>query len=102
SSLSLFLLGLMRIAPIVAIVPFFGTKVPSPVKMGLLIALTFVMLPHMALTTNTLVVFNLEFTLLCMKEFFIGLILAFFASVPFYMAESAGILIDFQRGSSAL
>jgi type III secretion protein T len=100
--LSLFLLGLMRIAPIVAMVPFFGSKVPGPVKMGLLIALTFIMLPHILLTSKSLVGFNAEFIALCFKELFIGVLLSFFASIPFYMAESSGILIDFQRGSSAL
>ena len=70
--------------------------------MGLLIALTFVLLPQIALTSKTLIAFDLYFTLLCLKELFIGFILAFFASAPFYMAESAGIIIDFQRGSSAL
>jgi type III secretion protein T len=100
--LSLFLLGLFRIAPIVALVPFFGARVPGPIKMGLLIALTIVMLPHIVLTSHTMVGFNSEFALLCFKELFIGILLAFFASVPFYMAESAGIVIDFQRGSSAL
>jgi type III secretion protein T len=100
--LSLFFLGLMRIAPIVAMVPFFGSKVPAPIKMGLLIALTFVMLPQIAVTSKTMAGFNAEFILLCFKELFIGLLLAFFAAIPFYMAESAGILIDFQRGSSAL
>ena len=100
--LSLFLLGLFRIAPIVAMIPFFGSKVPAPIKMGLLVALTFVMLPHIVTTSQTMVGFNLEFTLLSVKELFIGILLSFFASIPFYMAESAGIIIDFQRGSSAL
>ena len=92
----------MRIAPIVVMVPFIGSKTPGTIKMGLLIALTFVMLPHIALTSKGMVGFNVEFMLLCAKEFFIGMILSFFASIPFYMAESAGIIIDFQRGSSAL
>ena len=100
--LSLFFLGLMRIAPIVAMAPFFGSKVPAPIKMGLLIVLTFVMMPQIALTSKTMVGFNIEFVVLCFKELFIGLLLSFFAAIPFYMAESAGILIDFQRGSSAL
>lgn len=100
--LTLFLLGLMRLAPIVAMVPFFGSKVPGPIKMGLLIALTFILFPHIILTSKTMVGFNTEFIILCFKELFIGLLLSFFASIPFYMAESAGILIDFQRGSSAL
>ncbi|MBI3237034.1 MAG: EscT/YscT/HrcT family type III secretion system export apparatus protein [Chlamydiales bacterium] len=46
--------------------------------------------------------FNVIFICLLAKEFFVGIILAFFISIPFYMAESAGIFIDFLRGSSSL
>lgn len=99
---TLFFLGIMRLAPIVVLAPFFGAKLPAAVKMGLLVALAVVILPFMTLTTTRMVGFNSEYPILCMKEFFIGMILAFFASAPFYMAESAGIIIDFQRGSSAL
>jgi len=102
SLLTLFFLGLFRLAPIVAMVPFFGSKVPAPIKMGLLVVLTFIILPHVVLTSETMVGFNLEFMMLSVKELFIGILLAFFASIPFYMAESAGTIIDFQRGSSAL
>ncbi len=102
SSLSLFCLGMCRIAPIIALAPFFGSKTPAPVKMGLLIVLTVIFFPQMALTSKTMMGFNVEFILLCFKELFIGLILAIFVSVPFYMAETAGVLIDFTRGSSSL
>ena len=99
---SLFFLGMLRLAPIVVMAPFFGAKVPISVKMGLLVTLSLLILPYMFLTSKTLVGFNKDYTLLCMKEFLIGMILSFFVSAPFYMAESAGIIIDFQRGSSAL
>ncbi len=102
SALSLFVLGMMRIAPVIAMAPFFGSKTPAPVKMGLLIALSVIFLPHMALTSTTLIGFNTTFIILCVKELFIGFILALFVSIPFYMAESAGVTIDFQRGSSSL
>lgn len=102
STLSLFLLGMMRIAPVIAMAPFFGSKTPAPVKMGLLIALTVIFIPHLALTAKTMIGFNLEFIILCVKELFVGFILALFVSIPFYMAESAGVTIDFQRGSSSL
>lgn len=102
STLSLFFLGMFRIAPVISMAPFFGSKTPAPVKMGLLIALTVIFLPHMALTCKTMIGFNMEFILLCVKELFIGFILALFVSIPFYMAESAGITIDFVRGSSSL
>jgi type III secretion protein T len=102
SALSLFFLGLMRIAPVVSLAPFFGAKTPAPVKMGLLVVLTVIFLPHMAITSKTLIGFNIEYILLCMKELFIGLILAIFVSIPFFMAQSAGVTIDFLRGASSL
>jgi type III secretion protein T len=102
SALSLFFLGMMRIAPVISMAPFFGAKTPAPVKMGLLIALTIILLPHMAITSKTLIGFNFEFLVLCFKELFIGFVLALFVSIPFYMAESAGVTIDFLRGSSSL
>lgn len=100
--LALFLLGMMRIAPLLAMAPFFGARTPSPIKMGLLIVLTIIFLPQMAMTTTTLIGFNLTFIFLCVKELFIGFILAFFVTIPFHMAETAGITIDFLRGSSSL
>jgi type III secretory pathway component EscT len=70
--------------------------------MGLLIMLTLVFLPHIAVTSETFVGYNLTYILLCFKELFIGTILFFLSSVPFFIAESAGITIDFLRGSSSL
>jgi len=102
STLALFLLGMCRMAPIISLAPFFGSKTPAPVKMGLLIVLTVIFLPNIALTSKTIVGFNLEYILLCFKELFIGFVLAIFISIPFYMAETAGVLIDFTRGSSSL
>jgi type III secretion protein T len=102
SALSMFFLGMMRIAPVIAMAPFFGSKTPAPVKMGLLIALTVIFVPQIAITSKTLIGFNMTYIILCVKELFIGFILALFVSIPFYMAESAGVTIDFQRGSSSL
>lgn len=102
SALSLFLLGVMRLAPILALVPFFGSKTPAPVKMGLLLALVTVFFPHIAVTSTTFIGFNVDFIVLCIKEFFVGIILAVFASIPFFMAESSGVIIDFARGASSL
>jgi type III secretion protein T len=102
SAISLFFLGMMRIAPVISLAPFFGSKTPAPVKMGLLIVLTVIFLPHMAVTSKTMVGFDFNFILLCAKELFIGFILALFSSIPFFMAQSAGVTIDFLRGSSSL
>ncbi|MBS0620675.1 MAG: flagellar biosynthetic protein FliR [Verrucomicrobia bacterium] len=102
SVLNLFFLGLMRIGPIIAIAPFFGAKTPAPVKIAIATVFTLVFLPQMAMSATTFVPFNPAFLLLCAKELFIGFVLAFFATMPFYMAESSGVLIDFVRGSSSL
>lgn len=102
SALSLFLLCMLRLAPVIVLAPFFGTKTPSPVKMGLLLALTMIFFPHVAVTSKTFVGFNTEFSLLCFKEFFVGLVLAIFVSIPFFIAQTSGVIIDFVRGASSL
>jgi len=102
SLISLFFLGLFRMAPIVSLLPIFGSKLPGSVKIGLAIALTVVMLPHMLMTSQTAINFSTTYIGLCLKELLIGFILAFLASIPFHFAQTAGILIDFLRGSSSL
>ena len=84
--LSLFFLGLMRFAPIVSLAPFLGNKAPSTVKMGLLICLTLVFLPQIIMTSQTMVGFNFQYIALCFKELFLGFVLAFFITIPFYIA----------------
>jgi len=99
---SLFALCLFRLAPIVVLAPFLGSKLPSPVKMGMLISFSTVLVPHMAMTSQTLLDFNAAFILYAAKEVFIGFVIAFFVCVPFQFAQSAGVIIDFVRGSSSL
>ena len=100
--LSLFFLGVSRMIPIVMFAPFFGAKLPGGVKMGLAISITIILLPHMAVKSRTMLDFNNLYIGYIIKELFVGYILAFLVSVPFYIALSAGSLIDFLRGSSAL
>lgn len=102
SMLSLFFLALCRLAPVIAVAPFFGSKVPSGIKMGLLVAITVVMLPHIVMTSQTAIDFDTLYIALLMKELFVGVVLAVFISLPFYIAQSSGVLIDFQRGASSL
>ncbi len=102
SLLALLFLGLMRIAPIVTLVPFLGAKLPGGVKMGLAIALVAIMLPHLITSSTHALSFDMRYVGSLLKELFIGIILAFFGALPFYIVESSGNLIDFQRGSSSL
>ncbi len=99
---ALFLLSLIRMAPIVSFVPFFGAKLPSSTKMGLAIALTFIFLPQIVMTNKTDLALNGYYLVCVIKELFVGVLLAFLAGVPFLMLQSSGTIIDFQRGSSSL
>ncbi len=99
---SLFILSLFRLAPIIALAPFLGSKLPSPVKMGLMISFSVILLPHIAMTSQTMLEFNTTLILYAAKEFFIGFVIAFFVCVPFQFAQSAGVIIDFVRGASSL
>jgi type III secretion protein SpaR/YscT/HrcT len=101
--LTFFFLTLMRIGPIVALAPFLGSKLPGGVKMGLALSLTAVMLPYVMTTSaKAPASFDILFLGHAVKEMFIGFILAFLVNVPFYIAQAAGVLVDFQRGSSSL
>ncbi len=103
SVLTLFILGLMRVVPIAAMAPFFGSKLPSGIKMGLSIMLVVIVLPHLIFAAKPPVLaFDHFFPLYCIKELFIGFLLAFLVTVPFYIVQSCGVLIDFLRGSFAL
>ncbi len=100
--LATFLLGLMRIAPIVSLAPFFGSKLPGAVKMGLAVTLTLFMLPSLAMNTKSVLGMNMLFISYSVKELLLGVIMAILTVVPFYVAQSAGTLIDYLRGSSSL
>lgn len=102
--LTLFLLALFRIAPVIFLAPFLGGKImPVTVRAGVAIILSFLFLPMIITTSpNRDIVFNLSFTLLAFKELFIGFMLGFLVTVPFFIAQSTGILIDYLRGSSIM
>ncbi len=100
--LALFLLSLFRLAPIILFAPFLGAKLPSGVKMGILISFTLIFLPHIAMTSKTAFSFNIFYIVQALKELLVGFILAYLVTIPFHAATSAGVLIDFLRGSSAL
>lgn len=103
SVLTLFFLSLMRIAPVVSTAPFLGSKLPGGVKIGLAISIAAIMLPHLLIASKAHVMtFDVQFAGYCIKELFVGMCIAILVSIPFYIAQSSGILIDFLRGSSAL
>lgn len=103
SLLLLMVLCIMRLAPIVVMAPFFGARLlPGPVKMGLLISLSVIFLPLLMSLTPEPIAFDLNYIGLVFKELVIGFILGFLVSMPFWIANTSGILIDNQRGSSSM
>lgn len=100
---NLFLLSLARVLPVVAITPFFGSKsIPNPAKMAIALCVATVMLPHLATTSKLFPVMNWTYAGLFIKEIFIGTIIAYIATIPFWVAQSSGIVIDFMRGASSM
>jgi len=98
-----FLLGFLRFAPIVALSPFLGSKVlPMPTRAGFALFLSAVYMPQIVSTTHVALDFNLAFIGYAMKEVGIGFVLSFLGSIPFYIVQCSGIIIDSMRGSSQL
>jgi type III secretion protein T len=100
---NIFLLGLARIVPTIAIAPFFGGKmIGDVVKVGLGVCITFIFLPFLILSNPPSFTMDFTFMLLMAKEVVIGALLGFIIAIPFYYAQGAGALIDHQRGSQSL
>lgn len=103
-----FLLGLMRMAPIIALVPFLGAKIiPMTARIGFAVVLTIMFLPTLVFYSNTIhaqqtVLLSPVFLGLSLKELLIGFFIGMLATVPFFIAQSSGIFIDYMRGSSML
>lgn len=101
--LTLFFMGILRLLPIVAMTPYFGAKVlPHPVKVALSIVLYILLLPHILSTTTIPLSQGLSLFTYGFKELFIGTVIGVIATIPFFVAETAGIYIDHQRGGSSL
>jgi type III secretory pathway component EscT len=101
--LALLFLFLARFLPIIQLSPFLGAKIlPNPVKLAFAIALFIIFLPKLLTVTSTPLGFNMYTALLLGKELFVGFIIGYLISIPFIIVQSAGIIIDHQRGGAAL
>lgn len=97
------LLSFIRFAPIVAIAPFLGAKIiPGSARVATALVLSLVFLPNTLFHSTAGIITNSQFVGFAIKEIIIGFFLGFFASTPFFIAQSAGILIDYMRGSSMM
>lgn len=99
-----FLLGSIRIGMFIAVVPFFGPQVTAAVKGPVAIALYVPLHPLMLgyVQDFTLDAFGdwLLLGVIALKEAMIGYVAAYLISLVFYVAVSAGTLVDNQRGAS--
>ena len=100
--LLMYLLVYARVVAIVALTPFFASRLlPGPVKIILALCLTAILFPQFLARPIQL---EWGWTLmgLLVKELLIGTILGFLATIPFEIAQSAGVMIDHQREASSL
>ncbi|MCB1111280.1 MAG: flagellar biosynthetic protein FliR [Chlamydiales bacterium] len=101
--LSMLFIFFGRMLPIIALSPFLGSRVlPHPVKIALALSLFTIFLPRLLTVTTIPPNFNFILLMYVIKEMFIGIILGTLMSLPFIIAQSAGMLIDHQRGGASL
>jgi len=102
--LTYLMLGFCRLAPIVALAPFFGAKLtPNSARVGIALFVSILLMPVIIATSD---IANVDYKtgigLLLIKEVIIGASLGFLISIPFYSVQAAGTLIDYQRGASQM
>lgn len=101
--LSLVFLFFARMLPILTQAPFFGAKVlPHTTKMALAIALFAIFMPSLLVSVKVAPKFDAALIFLAMKEMVIGFVLGFLITIPFNIVQTAGIIIDHQRGGASL
>lgn len=97
-----FILVLLRVTAFIVALPIFGTSnVPTPVKILLSFALSFIIYP--ILLTGVLKDFSVgdELYLLALKEVVVGLMLGFVCRMFFFAISIAGQLMSVSMGLSA-
>jgi len=102
--LAVFFLTIARLLPILALAPFLGapSTVPVVIRMMFGIALTAIFLPQNLMNVHHEIPLAMSFIGYMIKELAIGTCLGFLSAAPFYTAQMAGSLLDFQRNASSL
>jgi flagellar biosynthetic protein FliR len=103
SDLSAFLvvfgLSMARIAPALSMSPFLGGRaVASPVKLGLAMMLTLLILPGLKAGAPQDAISPLLFVALLLKESAVGLTIGVLSQLIFFAVQMAGALADTARG----
>lgn len=101
--LTSFFLIIARLLPIMLIVPFFGGKIlHGTIKVMFSVSICSIFLPQIVVSLKTDIPFDLAYIGYAIKELTVGFIIGLLATIPFYVAQSTGSLIDHIRGSSSL
>lgn len=97
--LSAWLMAMPRALGFFIFLPFMNQGyVPGLTRIAVIISLTVIMAPAMIEHVHQ-IPYDLAFiSLLIFKEFFLGIILGFLFSLPFWAMDSVGSIIDRQRG----
>lgn len=92
-----------RMFPIIALCPFFGSKIlPHPVKVAFTLSLFAIFLPQLMINTTHPLSFNYVLIMYLLKEILVGTLMGFMISIPFVIVQSTGMMIDHQRGGASL
>lgn len=99
NQVGLFLLIFVRVSGIFTAAPVFGGRnVPILIKAGMSLIFAFVMLPVLSQTITPIPGSFLLYIFLVLKEYLVGLIIGFTASLLFTAVQMAGFFIDTQIG----
>jgi type III secretion protein T len=94
-------MGLPRLAAAFMVFPLFsGTIMTGMVRNGILLSLVIILYPLLDATYPKTELVWTTWLWLIVKEIFIGVVIAYMISMPFWIVESVGHLIDFQTGAS--
>ncbi|OZI62062.1 type III secretion system export apparatus subunit SctT [Bordetella genomosp. 11] len=90
-----------RILLLCMMLPVFSKQIlPGRLRGAIAIALALVVMPQVSAGAASADLTLFEVLLLVVKEAFIGMVLGFFLAMPFWVIESVGTVIDYQRGAS--
>jgi len=103
NQVQIFLLGFVRIASLIAIMPIFGSSsVPAQLKIGLSLALCIILFPVMQLHAGAVAMPHTTgiFVFRVIMEVFVGISIGFVTTLLFSAVQFAGYLVDVLSGFS--